>query len=82
MARKSRPSFDAPKSAAAAKQPGWVYRSGEPAAPVVDTTVVESTIVRTLPPEAPAHPLDLAVMPLTLLVMAALVPVSWLRGKR
>ncbi len=84
MAKKSRPSFDAPpKSTGAAKQPGWVYRSGEPAAPVVDTTVVESTIIRTLPPDAPRNPLDLAMLPLTLLMMAALLPVSFLpRGKR
>ena len=83
MAKKIRPSFDAPKSTGAAAKPaGWVYKSGEPAAPVVDTFAVESEIIRTLPPDAPVHPLDVALLPLTLLMLAALAPVSWLRGQR
>ena len=92
MAKKSRPSFDAPKRATSAKPAaaGWVYKSDEKVvashqSPVTSpvTSVVKRTAVSSVIKSAPRrHPFDRVVTPLTLVLMTVLAPVSLLRGKR
>ena len=90
MAKKPRPSFDAPKKPT--EKAGWVYRSGDEVvshqSPVAShqSPVVshESPVVS---PElsglsARRHPADRLLMPFALFMMTMLAPVSWLRGKR
>ncbi len=97
MAKKSRPSFDAPKRATSAKPAaaGWVYKSDEKVvashqSPVVSPEPVVQSIVKrasvssvsSVVGSVRARPIDRIVVPFTLLVMTVLAPVSLLRGKR
>jgi uncharacterized protein YceK len=91
MAKKARPSFDAPKRSGT-KSAGWVYKSDETAvashpSPAANhqspvTSPEPSVAVREQRATSCEQRLDSVLMPLTLLMMTALAPVSWLRGKR
>ena len=82
MAKKSRPSFDAPKTPGSSA--GWVYKSDEtaPVASPEPAVAVREPRAVSHEPRLASHPLDRAVLPFTLLMMTALAPVTWLRGKR
>ena len=71
---------------------GWVYKSDETAVARHQSPVArhQSAVTRPEPvvesvvksERSSSRAIDRAVLPLTLLMMTALAPVSWLRGKR